>query len=256
MAVMQIISLQSGSNGNCVYVEAGGARLLFDAGISGKQAQQRLAHHGRDIRDVDAVLISHDHADHVRCMGIYQRKFGLPVHVTAETLRAATRYPLGKLGEVRRFCSGTSIHIGDVSVETVPTAHDGADGVGFVVDDGRHRLGILTDLGHVFDELPGVIDSLDAILLESNYDPAMLAAGPYPRFLKDRIAGPAGHLSNVEAAGLLSATNGRMQWACLAHLSEENNDPELALHTHRRVLGERFPLHVASRYRVGDVLEL
>jgi len=256
MAVMQVISLQSGSNGNCVYVEAGAVRLLFDAGISGKQAQQRLAQHGRDIRDVDAVLISHDHADHVRCMGIYQRKFGLPLHVTAETLRAATRYPLGKLGAVQHFRSGASIRFGDVRVETIPTPHDGADGVAFVVDDGRHRLGILTDLGHVFETLPGVIDSLDAIFLESNYDPDMLAAGPYPPFLKDRIAGPAGHLSNLEAAELLSRTNGRLQWACLAHLSEQNNIPELALHTHRRVLGERFPLHVASRYHVGDVLQL
>ncbi len=253
---MQIISLQSGSNGNCVYVESAGVRLLFDAGISGNQAQQRLQRHGRDICQADAVLISHDHADHVRCMGIYQRKFGLPAHLTTETLAAATRYPLGKLGAVQHFRAGAAIRFGKVSVETIPTPHDGADGVAFVVDDGRHRLGILTDLGHVFDGLDAVVRSLDAILIESNYDPRMLAAGPYPKFLKDRITGPAGHLSNLEAAELLLAADGRMEWACLAHLSEENNDPELALRTHRDVLGDRFPLHVASRYRAGDVMEL
>jgi phosphoribosyl 1,2-cyclic phosphodiesterase len=149
------------------------------------------------------------------------------------------------------------LRFGQVSVETVPTPHDGADGVAFVVDDGFHRLGILTDLGHVFPKLPAVIGSLDAVLLESNYDPQMLAAGPYPEFLKQRIVGPAGHLSNLEAAELLAATaSPRLQWACLAHISHENNTPELAIATHRKVLGGRLPLCVATRYRATDVMEL
>lgn len=228
---MKTIALQSGSNGNCIYVEADGVRLLFDAGISGIRAQQRLADYGRDIRDVDALLISHDHADHARCMGIYQRKFGLPIHVTETTLdTAAERNSLGKIEDVRHFEAGTVLRFGRVAVETVPTPHDGVDGVAFVVDDGRCRLGILTDLGHVFNGLDAVIGSLDAIVIESNYDPEMLAFGSYPEFLKDRIQGPGGHLCNVEAAGLLAPVAGkRLQWACLAHLSEENNDPHLAL---------------------------
>lgn len=254
---MRVISLQSGSNGNCIYVEAGDRRLLFDAGLSGSQARQRLASHGRDIGDVDAVLISHDHSDHARSMGIFHRKFGMPVYATAKTYRAACRYQLGAIADLRHFTAGEILQWGQVSVETIATPHDGVDGVAFVVDDGHRRLGILTDLGHVFDALKDVIESLDAVLLESNYDPDMLATGPYPDFLKKRVAGPHGHLSNVEAAEVLNArASRRLKWACLAHLSEQNNTPALAVKTHHQVLGRRLPIYVASRYRVGDVLEV
>jgi len=142
-------------------------------------------------------------------------------------------------------------------VETISTPHDAEDGVVFVMDDRKHRLGILTDLGHVFNGLGDVIASLDAVLLESNYDPEMLANGSYPDWLKRRIAGPAGHISNLEAADLLlAAASKRMKWACLAHLSQENNTPNLALKTHRRMLGDRLPLRVATRYEASRVMEV
>jgi phosphoribosyl 1,2-cyclic phosphodiesterase len=255
---MKIISLQSGSNGNCIYVEAEGVRLLFDAGISGTQAQQRLAAHEVDIGSVDALLISHDHRDHAQCLGIYQRKFCLPVHVTRKTLDAATiGNSLGKLDDVQYFQAGDALRLGGIVVETIPTPHDGADGVGFVVDDGRQRVGILTDLGHVFDGLESTVCSLDAVLLESNYDPAMLANGSYPDFVKARIRGSGGHLSNIECAELLAAAfDHRLRWACLGHLSEHNNTPALALRTHREVLGECVALQVASRYQAGQILEV
>jgi phosphoribosyl 1,2-cyclic phosphodiesterase len=255
---MRMIALQSGSNGNCVYVEAGDVRLLLDAGISGCRAEERLARHGRDIRDVDALIISHDHSDHVKSLGIFQRKFGLPAYVTEETLEAAqAKYRLGKLAAIHHFGAGDTLRFGRVRVETIPTPHDGMDGVVFVVDDGRQRLGICTDLGHVFDGLPALIASLDAVLLESNYAPDMLECGPYPEFLKERIRGLGGHLSNVESAELIrDATNGRMQWVCLAHLSAENNRPDLALETHRQTFGDRLPIHIARRDRETAVLEM
>jgi phosphoribosyl 1,2-cyclic phosphodiesterase len=254
---MNVISLQSGSNGNCIYVEAGGRKLLFDAGISGSRAADRLARHGRNIAEVDAVVISHDHVDHSRSMGIFHRKFKLPIYATAKTHRAAGRYALGRINDFRHFAAGDTLHFGPLTVETISTPHDGADGVAFVVDDGRRRLGILTDLGHVFSALEAVVASLDAVLLESNYDPQMLAAGPYPEFLQERIKGPGGHLSNFEAAEVLkSNAPQRMQWVCLAHLSEHNNTPALALKTHRRILGKRLPLVVATRYDAGDIMEL
>jgi len=251
------ISLQSGSNGNCIYVEAEGVRLLFDAGISGIQAEQRLAALGRDIRKVDALIISHDHVDHLRCAGIYQRKYGIPLHITPRTLAAGKSLKLGRLSEVRPFHAGEGISFGCVSVQTIPTPHDGADGVAFVVKTRKRRLGILTDLGHLFQGLETVIASLDAIFLESNFDPEMLEHGPYPEFLKQRIRGLGGHLSNEEAAGVLkgSATD-RMQWVCLAHLSEHNNHPGLARRTHQRVLGQRFPIHIAGRYGATGVLKV
>jgi len=246
---MRLIALQSGSNGNSVYVEANGTRLLVDAGISGIQAQRRLAQFDRDICDVDALLLSHDHADHTRCAGIYQRKFGTPIYVTEQTLMAGRRYrDWGPLSDVRHFVSGEAIELKGIVVETIRTPHDGADGVAFVVDDGETRVGVLTDLGHVFDGLGDVIASLDGVLLESNYDPHMLAHGPYPSYLKRRIRSSGGHISNQEAAKLLDECAGpRLQWACLGHLSGENNEPDLALTTHREVLGDRFELHVASR---------
>jgi phosphoribosyl 1,2-cyclic phosphodiesterase len=244
------IALQSGSNGNCIYVEAGGVKLLFDAGINGGQAEARLASYGRDIREVDALIISHDHGDHIRHAGVYQRKFGLPLYVTPKTFDTAVkRHPLGKLHDIRFFLSDGALRFGKVAVEAIPTPHDASDGAAFVVSSGSKRLGIMTDLGHIFDGLPEVLSSLDAVFIESNYDEGMLEAGLYPAFLKRRIAGPQGHLSNSEAAELLKATAGkRLQWACLSHLSEQNNSAMVALQTHRAVLCHDLDLHVADRY--------
>jgi phosphoribosyl 1,2-cyclic phosphodiesterase len=253
---MIAISLQSGSSGNCIYVETRGVKLLFDAGITGVQTEERLAAHGRDICAVDAVVISHDHSDHVRHAGVLQRKYGIPVYVTPATLAAASaRCMLGKMKDVRHFRSSDKLPFGDVLVHAIPTPHDGVDGAAFVVEAGEKRLGILTDLGHVFKDLITLVSSLDAVFLESNYDPDMLARGPYPAYLKQRIRGPRGHISNTEAAEVLlraSAAN-RLQWACLAHLSEQNNHPDVALRTHRAVMSGKLPLYVADRYRASDI---
>jgi phosphoribosyl 1,2-cyclic phosphodiesterase len=190
-------------------------------------------------------------------MGILNRAFGLPVYATAKTYEAAKRFTLGEIADLRHFRSGETVKVGKTVVETIPTPHDAEDGVVFVVDDGKHRLGILTDLGHVFDGLGDVIASLDGVLLESNYDPDMLANGSYPDWLKDRITGPAGHNSNFEAAELLLASaSKRMKWACLGHLSEDTNTPKLALATHRTILGDRLPLFVATRYEASEVMEI
>jgi phosphoribosyl 1,2-cyclic phosphodiesterase len=253
---MLAISLQSGSNGNCIYVETPGVRLLFDAGITGVQAEERLAAHGRDIRKVDAVIISHDHGDHIRHAGVFHRKFGLPVYVTPATFAAASsRCALGKFTDLRHFRSSDQLRLGDAVVHAVPTPHDGADGAVFVVEAGAKRLGIMTDLGHVFQGLLHLVSSLDAVFLESNYDPDMLAAGPYPAYLKQRIRGPKGHLSNAEAAELLrrAAEAKRLRWACLSHLSEKNNHPDVALKTHRAAQDGCVQLFTADRYRVSDV---
>ncbi len=254
---MIAISLQSGSSGNCIYIEAGGVRLLIDAGITGVQAQDRLAAHGRDIRTVDAVIISHDHGDHIRHAGVYQRKFGIPIYVTPATLAAATaRCNLGKLTDVRTFRACDKIRLGEVLVHAIPTPHDGVDGSVFVVEAGKKRIGVLTDLGHVFKDLVRIVSSLDAVFLESNYDPDMLAAGPYPAYLKQRIRGPHGHISNIEAAELLrhASVEQRLQWACLSHLSEENNHPDVALKTHREVISGTVTLYVADRYQSTEIL--
>jgi len=256
---MKVISLQSGSNGNCFYVEAGDVRLLFDAGISGKKAEQRLAEHGRDIRAVEALFISHDHNDHVRSMGIFQRKFGFPVYVTRQTLSACYRSAkVGPLEYVRFFRAGDVIDFPGCQVHTVPTPHDSVDGAAFVIEDSAgHRIGILTDLGHVFDGLREILQSLDAVIIESNYDDGMLEYGPYPEQLKARIRGKGGHLSNLEAAHAIDQIRTqRLKWICLCHLSEENNQPDIARKTHQEVHGDDLPVYVASRYGSSQVFEV
>jgi len=253
---MIAIALQSGSQGNCIYVESDGEGILFDAGISGIRAEERLAAYGRDIRQVKALLISHDHADHVKCAGIYQRKFGLPIHMTRKTHKAAA-WQLGNVDDVRHFKPGEQVRIGRMTVESIPTPHDAAEGLAFVVTAKRKRLGILTDLGHLFDGLDGVLKSLDAVFLESNYDPDMLENGPYPRFLKERIRSPHGHLSNIESADLVRrAASKRLQWVCLAHLSENNNTPTVARRTHRKLAGNGHALHTAKYRESSRLLEV
>lgn len=252
---MRTFSLQSGSNGNAIFVEAGGVRLLFDAGISGKQAEGRMRVRGEEIRDVDALIISHDHSDHVRCAGIYQRKFGLPLYITPRT-QASVRYPLGPLRDVRGFVPGEPLQFGPVTVHTIRTPHDAAEGVAFVVEHGGKRLGILTDLGHPFRDLVDLLGTLDAAYLESNFDPEMLANGPYPAHLQARIRGARGHLSNEESADLVRVAGRKLAWVALSHLSEENNAPELAMEAYRARVGRQLPLFLAPRYDLSDVMEL
>ena len=245
--------MQSGSNGNCIYVEAGDTRLLFDAGVSGKTLRRRMAEHGRLPDDVQALVISHEHHDHVRCAGIYQRMFGLPIYITRPTHRAV-RCDLGRLRDVRYFRSGASVQIDGVVVHTVPTPHDAVDGVSFIIDFESKRLGILTDLGHPFEGLADVLASVDAAYLESNYDADLLREGPYPEYLKRRIAGAGGHISNAESADLVRASaTKRHKWVALSHLSEQNNDPALALAAHRRMTGAYYPYGVSSREEVSPL---
>jgi phosphoribosyl 1,2-cyclic phosphodiesterase len=255
-ATMQTFSCQCGSNGNCIFVQAGGTRLLIDAGISGRRAQQRMTAHGQEIRQVEALLISHDHIDHVRSAGIFNRRFGIPIYATEQTCRASRRW-LGEVDDVRVFAAGDTLTIGEAVIRTIPTPHDAVDGVCFVIEHAGRNLGVLTDLGFVFPELEELMGQLDAVYLESNYDPEMLRTGPYPIYLQRRIAGDGGHLANAQAATLLrDCTNGRLRWAALAHLSEHNNTPELAYQTAAQIIGPKMPIHIASRYDVSAVFEI
>lgn len=249
-------SLNSGSNGNAIYVEADGVALMFDAGLSAVEARRRMKVHGRDPADVDALIISHEHSDHISGAGVWHRKFGTPLYVTPMTLSAADP-PLGRLRDVRWFMSGQTLEFGRVRVHSIPTPHDARDPHCFVVEYDGRRLGILTDLGHVFGGLAMLIAELDAAYLESNYDPDMLELGPYPQRLKQRIRGPHGHLSNVEAADLAApAARRRLKWIAAAHLSEENNTPRLALKTHRQRIGRYFDVRLAPRYGPSEMFEV
>ncbi len=253
MSEIVTFSIQSGSNGNCIYVEAGSARLLFDAGVSGKAVRNRMAEHDRFAGDVDALFISHEHSDHIKSAGIYQRMFGVPIYLTEPTLQAS-RCDLGKLTDVRHFRSGDSIQVKDVVIHTIGTAHDAVDGVAFIVEWRNKRLGIFTDLGHPFSGLVEILASVDAAYLESNYDEQMLETGPYPYYLKQRISGKHGHVSNSEAANLIREVGkDRHRWIALSHLSEENNCPQLAMETYRQIVGDGSVFDVSSRYGVSTL---
>lgn len=251
-----MISLQSGSSGNCVFVRIGQTRLLFDAGISGRKAQSRLAMHGHDIHEVDALIISHDHSDHISGVGPFHRRFGLPVFMSRPTARVvAKKKATGVLSDVRHFRSGESIEFPGVSIQTIRTPHDAVDGVCFVVEDLAEgtRFGLMTDLGHSFDGLSDWIENLDALMIESNYDLPMLRDGFYARHLKERIHGDGGHLSNSDAAKLVrDHASDSLQWVCLAHLSDENNTPELAKNTCREFVRKDLPVICADRRDVID----
>jgi len=257
---MRIVSLQSGSNGNCIFVETCGVRLLFDAGLTGVKTQERLEEVGVDIRSIHGVLISHDHADHVKGAGVLQRKFDLPIWITRKTREAAVRQVAKQnvhLESPRLFRAGERLCFNNnVMVETLPTPHDAADGVGFIIDDGSIRFGILTDLGHVFPELERVFPTLDGVLIESNYDPRMLNENEnYPTWLKNRIRGQNGHLSNHDTASLIKKAGTRLRVACLGHLSQENNTPELALEPYQAkgLFKWSFPVRVASRFECVEI---
>ncbi|MBN1846741.1 MAG: MBL fold metallo-hydrolase [Sedimentisphaerales bacterium] len=244
---MITFALQSGSNGNSIYVETADARLLFDAGISGRRVRERLGRHGRDIESLDALILSHNHRDHVSGAGVLQRRFGLPLYVTRRSWQACAA-ELGPCQDIRHFTAGQTLRFGETRIHTVPTAHDGHDGVAFVVVEKNRHLGIFTDLGCRFAGLDAWIAELDGLYLESNYDPDLLADGPYPAWLQRRIRGSGGHLSNREAAELVrDANRGRLQFWILSHLSENNNHPDLALQTARSVCGSSVPLALASR---------
>lgn len=250
-----MIPLQSGSNGNSIYVESREVRLLFDCGISAQRTAERLEKHSLAAAGINGLFVSHDHSDHISGVGVVTRKFGVPLFATSKTFTAAKRrmgFSDHKDLELQHFRAGDSVKVGHVTVETLSTPHDAVDGVVFIVDDGKSRLGICTDFGHVFSELENLVSSVDAMYLESNYDDHMLMHGSYPFPLKRRISGPGGHISNKESALLIAEHAGsRLQWLCLAHLSASNNAPNLALAAHREVLGDTLPITVAQRYDVS-----
>ena len=248
---MEVIALQSGSSGNCIYVRSGDTAVLFDAGISGSKAESRLAEHGYDIRDCQAIVLSHEHHDHISGVGVFSRKFGLPVHANLRTWNATRAKPsIGCMGHPNHFVTGRPFEIGGLRIESIRTPHDAIEGVCFVIEEIESgcRFGLLTDLGHVFEELHDVISTLDAVLLESNYDEDMLSNGPYPQHLKLRISGKRGHISNADAASLLDSCDvDRLRWVCLGHLSAHNNTPQVALATHQAKHQDRFLFHCADR---------
>lgn len=232
---MQLHILASGSTGNAIYFEFGGTRILVDAGISTRRIERSLAEIGVKTGDLDGVLITHEHIDHIKGIDVLARKYELPVYARPA---AWTKIPCrDKLpGKCIRYLEGI-FRLGEVDIEPFKTSHDAVDPVGFCFHYQGQKWVLATDLGVVTQEVARALSHADGAVLEANHDPEMLSKGPYPQVLKRRIRSDHGHLSNYDTARVLtSIPRLESMQVFLAHLSQQNNNPRLALQTVGEIL--------------------
>jgi Metal-dependent hydrolases of the beta-lactamase superfamily I len=221
-----ISSIASGSNGNCYYIGNECEAILVDAGISCRETEKRMTRLGLSMKRVKAIFVSHEHSDHIKGLSVLANKYQLPVFLTEGTRRSCKLaiperllHPLADLEAIR---------IGELVVTSFRKFHDAADPHSFIIQQGEHTVGVFTDIGRVCERVTDFFRRCDAAFLETNYDEDMLMRGRYPFFLKNRIRGGLGHLSNTEALELfLNHRSDRLNHIFLSHLSRDNNDPEL-----------------------------
>ncbi len=231
---MRFASLGSGSRGNATLVEHGSSRVLFDCGFPAAQAERRLGCLGRRAGELTAIVVTHEHGDHLRGVARLSRRHRLPVWATAGTA-VFLRQPVHLL---HRFNALEGFVVGDLEVHPFAVPHDAREPTQFVIGDGARCLGILTDTGMATAHIARMLTGCDALILECNHDPGLLAAGPYPPALQARVGGSHGHLSNGQAADLLARLDrSRLRHLVAAHLSERNNRPEYARAALAAVLG-------------------
>lgn len=233
---MRFASLGSGSRGNALIVEAGRTRVMLDCGFSYAETVARLARFELDPADIDAVLATHEHDDHVGGVGRFAARAGIPIYLTAGTLSQAER----KFSGARIECIDphTSFPLGDFCVRPYPVPHDAREPAQFLFDDGAAKLGVLTDVGAPTAHIREMLSGCHGLVLECNHDTQMLRDGSYPASLKSRIGSRFGHLSNADAADLVAAIDtSRLRHVVAAHLSESNNTPALARQALARALG-------------------
>ena len=265
---MRLCSIASGSSGNCIYVGSDATHLLVDVGISGKRTEQGLNELGISARDLDGILITHEHADHISGLGVMARKYEIPIYATPGTIEAICN--TGSIGKIdtalfREVKEDQKLVIKDLTVNPMKISHDAAQPVAYRIGYGNKKVGICTDLGIYNDYTVECLKGMDALLIEANHDVNMLQVGPYPYQLKRRILGDRGHLSNELSGQLLKRiAHEKLQGVVLGHLSKDNNIPELAYETVRvelamgsEVYNEvQFPITVAKRDEVSTVIKI
>jgi phosphoribosyl 1,2-cyclic phosphodiesterase len=239
--VLRFRSLGSGSTGNATLIEAGGStgfRLLVDCGLGIRQLSARLGQSGLADSDIDAIFITHEHSDHIGCARQFARRHGVPVWMSMGTWTALDKPDFD--GWLRIAQDGVAIDLGGLQLTPFTVPHDAREPLQLTCTDGAVKLGVLTDLGHATAHVLDHLQQCDALLLESNHDSAMLEASSYPFFLKRRVGGQFGHLSNIASAEVARAVcHPRMKHLVAAHLSQQNNRPELAQDLLSRALGCR-----------------
>lgn len=267
---MEFFTIGSASSGNCSYIGTQGTAILIDAGISGKRTVSALNEKDISPEDIDAILVTHEHRDHISCLGVLLRKYNIPVYATQGTIDEILSAPI--IGEVDESLfhpidSKDSFFLGDIKVQAIPTSHDARSPCAFRLEHGDDSVALVTDLGEYDERIISKLQGLSGILIEANHDVRMLETGIYPYHLKKRIASNLGHLSNEDCGKLLSRLlHDDMRWVILGHLSAENNydklakesvSLEIALSDTPYRAGD-FPIDVAERkipsrmYRTGD----
>ena len=265
---MRMVSIASGSSGNCIYVGSDETHILVDAGISNKRIEQSLHEIGVDTKDLSGVLVTHEHSDHIQGLGVMARRRGVRIYATPETI--AQIRASKSLGEIPEdlfvpILPDADFDIGDLHILPFSIDHDAANPVAYRIGCGRKSVAVATDMGHYSQYIINHLQNLDAMLIEANHDERMLEAGPYPYPLKRRILGDFGHLSNENSGRLISSIlHDGIRHIFLGHLSKENNIPELAYETVRLEIDQSdteyrandFEISVARRDRMSEIVTI
>jgi len=255
--MINFCSLYSGSSGNCLFVETDNAKILIDAGMSMKKINEGLASINISLENIDAILVTHEHTDHIKGLKAISKKYNIPTYATYKTW---DKLPINP-GEL--FVPYEKFEIKDIEILPFSIPHDAADPCGFNIYNGDSKISIATDLGHVDTKIMSHLEGSSFMLLESNYDPEVLKCSSYPYILKKRIAGPTGHLSNYNAGQVISSLiHSGLKSVVLGHLSKENNFPELARETILEELSKSnytansIDLCVASRSECSKIISI
>ncbi len=253
---LAVCVLASGSKGNAFYISDGFTSILIDAGLSATEIKRRLKSRGLNPNDLDAILVTHEHSDHIQAVGVLSRQLKLPIYLSRKIEKKVS---IGRsVYEIRTFNSGSTFQINNLAVHPFAVSHDAADPVGFTIGQNGSRIGLATDLGIVTPHVKENLKHCHLLILEANHDPDMLENGPYPWHLKRRIQSRSGHLSNGQSKRLLMELQHKgLEHVILAHLSETNNAPKKVLDEISKALTRCKPrLSVASQHRCGEVIYL
>lgn len=263
--MLKFCSIFSGSSGNCLFINSGHTKILVDAGVSCKKVSEGLDSIGESIENIKAILVTHEHSDHIQGIGTISKKFNIPVYANKETWNAMekTRSKINS-DNIKFFENDKDFNLNDLSIHPFSTPHDAANSCGFNIHNGNKRLSIATDLGYMDDKLISELYSSSFVFLEANYDPEILKVSKYPYHLKQRISGPNGHLSNTTAGKTINnlLLKKDLKEVMLGHLSKENNFPELAYQTVTNELIENnadlnnISISVANRYSPSKLINL
>lgn len=258
--MLKFCSLYSGSSGNSFFVQSGKSKILIDAGVSCKKIVDALASINVAIENIDAIFVTHEHIDHVQSIGTISKKYDIPVYANRKTWKAMPNQS-AKISEknIYYFRNNEEFNFKDLKIFPFSIPHDAANPCGFNIYNNDSKISIATDIGHMDENVLENLKHSKFVLLESNYEPEVLKCSPYPYKLKERIASPIGHLSNIEAGKTINyLSNFGLENVMLGHLSKENNFPELA---YKSVLeqieqNEKLHLEVASRFEPSNLFQV